>query len=92
MKVNESAEDRYGRACIVFSGVKKFSEVYAWLYDHYNGYRFAVMIDVSQECDDVDFTNNDIVVNFFDELEEEMMCECGFNKYTEDGKTVYRRR
>ena len=28
MKVDESQEDRYGRPVFIFSGVKKFEEVY----------------------------------------------------------------
>ena len=31
MKVDENYLDKYGRSCLVFSGVKKFSDVYDFM-------------------------------------------------------------
>ena len=82
MKVDETQEDRYGRAVFVFSGVKKFEEVYDWLFTHYNGYKFGVVLDCSQpEREEPD---SKIYVNFLDELSEEVMMEAG---YTFDSET-----
>ena len=72
MKVDETRTDRHGRSMLVFSGVKKISEVYDYLFDHYNGYKFGIALDVSQD-------DNNIYVNFLDELAEEVMLEYGYS-------------
>ena len=87
MTVNENYEDRYGRSCIVFSGVRKFSDVYEWLFDHDNGYKFGIVLDCSrEECPEQD---NRIYVNFLDELHDEVAMEAG---YVRADKDTYMRR
>ncbi|MDD7515909.1 hypothetical protein [Ruminococcus flavefaciens] len=44
MKVNENYSDGLGRSCLVFSGVRKFSDIYDWLFEHYNGYKFCIVL------------------------------------------------
>ena len=34
MTVDECFTDRHGRSCLVFSGVRKFNDVYDWLFQH----------------------------------------------------------
>lgn len=87
MTVNENYEDRYGRSCIVFSGVRKFSDVYEWLFDHYNGYKFGIVLDCSR--DEFPEQDNRIYVNFLDELHDEVAMEAG---YVRADKDTYRRR
>lgn len=77
MKVDETRTDRHGRPMLVFSGVKKFSEVYDYLFDHYNGYKFGIVLDVSQ--DERPEPDNNIYVNFLDELAEEVLLEYGYS-------------
>ncbi|MBR1823284.1 MAG: hypothetical protein IJ779_03505 [Ruminococcus sp.] len=76
MTVNENYEDQYGRSCIVFSGVRKFSEVYDWLFAHYSGYKFAVLLDCSK--DELPDPDNKIYVNFLADLHEEVAMETGY--------------
>lgn len=47
MKVTESEDqvDKYGRIYIKFTGVKKLQEIQDWLFDHYQGYKFALEFD-----------------------------------------------
>lgn len=66
MKVDESFTDRHGRSCLVFSGVKKFSDVYDWLFQHYSGYKFCIVLDCS--CDEMPEPDSRIYVHFMDEL------------------------
>lgn len=89
MKVKET-EDKYGRALLIFTGIKKFSEVTDFLFCHYQGYKFAILIDVSQE--EGYESDNTIYVNFLDELEEEIMEFNGYNHTIENYKDVYRKR
>lgn len=85
MKVKET-EDKFNRALIVFTGVKKFSEVTDWLFDHYNGYKFGIVIDVTGTERGAE--DNSIYVNFLDELQEEVNYHCD---YVRDGM-IYRKR
>lgn len=87
MKVDESFIDRHGRSCLVFSGVKKFSDVYDWLFDHYNGYKFGIVLDCS--VSEHPGTENQIYVHFLDELHDEVALEAG---YIRKDKDTYVRR
>lgn len=87
MTVDEKFVDRHGRCCIVFSGVKKFSDVYDWMYQHYQGYKFGIVLDCSvSEHPDPD---NKIYVNFLDELFDEVANEAGYIR--KDPNTYIRR-
>ena len=87
MKVDETYIDRHGRSCLVFSGVKKFSDVYDWLFDHYNGYKFGIVLDCS--VPEHPGTENQIYVHFLDELHDEVALEAG---YIRKDKDTYVRR
>jgi ribosomal protein S24E len=76
MKVNEDYLDGYGRSCLVFSGVRKFSDVYDWLFEHYNGYKFCIVLDCSTS--EYPEPDNKIYVHFMDELQEEVNLEAGY--------------
>ena len=71
---DESTEDRAGRYPIVFKGVKKPQEIFDYLFQHYQGYKFAVLFDVSHDewCE-----YGDIKAYFLDEIMEEAMCYSG---------------
>lgn len=87
MTVNECYEDKYGRSCIVFSGVKKFSDVYDWLFNHYNGYKFAILLDCSMS--EYPEPDSKIYVHFLDELHDEVAMEAG---YIRADKDTFKRR
>ena len=87
MTVNECFEDKYGRSCIVFSGAKKFSDVYDWLFNHYNGYKFAVLLDCSMS--EYPEPDSKIYVHFLDELHDEVAMEAG---YIRADKDTFKRR
>lgn len=76
MTVNETCEDQYGRSLIVFSGVRRFSEVYDWLFAHYNGYKFAILLDCSK--DELPEPDSKIYVNFLHDLHDEVAMEAGY--------------
>lgn len=82
MTVNEYYEDQHGRSCLVFSGVKKFSDVYEWLFNHYNGYKFAILLDCSK--DELPEPDSKIYVNFLDELHDEVAMEAGYIRVDKD--------
>lgn len=76
MKVidNESTEDFAGRYPIVFKGVKRPQEIYDYLFQHYHGYKFAVLFDTTHdEWEEY----GDIKVYFLDEVMEEAMVYSG---------------
>ena len=87
MKVDETYIDRHGRSCLVFSGVKKFSDVYDWLFGHYNGYKFGIVLDCS--VSEHPEAENKIYVHFLDELHDEVALEAG---YIRKDKDTYVRR
>ena len=87
MTVNENCEDQYGRSLIVFSGVRKFSEVYDWLFAHYSGYKFGIVLDCSRE--EFPEQDNKIYVNFLDELHDEVAMEAGYVRFD---KVTYKHR
>lgn len=82
MTVDENFTDKHGRSCLVFSGAKKFSDVYDWLFNHYNGYKFAIILDCSMS--EHPETENKIYVNFLDELHEEAALEAGYIRKDRD--------
>ena len=86
MTVDENFTDRHGRSCLVFSGVKKLPEVYDWLFSHYNGYKFVIMLDCSMS--EHPEPESKIYVHFFDEVFEEAAMEAG---YIKRGDTYVRR-
>ncbi len=87
MTVNEDFTDRYGRSCLVFSGVRKFSEVHDWLHLHYYGYKFGIVLDCSK--DELPEPDGKIYVNFLDELHDEAALEAGYVRVDKD---TYKRR
>lgn len=87
MKVDESYMDKHDRSCLVFSGVKKFSDVYDWLFQHYQGYKFCIVLDLSS--DEYQEQDGKIYVNFMDELHDEVALEAG---YIRADKNTYKRR
>lgn len=91
MKVveNENQVDKYGRNYIKFTGVKNLQEIQNWLFDHYQGYKFAMEFDCySDECQEI---GNEYWVYFLDDLAEELLIYSGYNKAIENGKVIYRR-
>lgn len=44
MKVTEDNQDRFGRYPIWFTG-GNLKEIHEWLYSHYNGYKFVIVLD-----------------------------------------------
>lgn len=82
MTVDECFTDKCGRSCLVFSGVKKFSDVYDWLYSHYYGYKFGIVLDCSK--DELPEPDNKIYVNFLDELLDEVALEADFVRKDRD--------
>lgn len=82
MTVDENFTDKHGRSCLVFSGVRKFSDVYDWLFNHYNGYKFAIVLDCSMS--EHPEAENKIYVNFLDELHEEAALEAGYMRKDRD--------
>ena len=89
MKVVEALIDKYGRNYIKFTGVKRLQEIQDWLFDHYQGYKFAMVFDCyPDECQEI---GNEYWVYYFDDLAEELLIYSGYNKAIENGKTIYRR-
>ena len=52
MKVIEDTQDKYGNYCIIFKSTN-LKQINEWLYSHYsgNGFKFAIVIDVSTDGD-----------------------------------------
>lgn len=52
MKVIEDENittDYFGNVGIIFKGAKDLREVYDWLFHHYNGYRFCIVLDCERD-------------------------------------------
>ena len=51
MKVDESDNrpDRFGNYPIRFTGYKNLEEVHSWLFQHYNGYHFVIILDETKD-------------------------------------------
>ncbi|WP_173459059.1 hypothetical protein [Ruminococcus flavefaciens] len=88
MKVNENYSDGLGRSCLVFSGVRKFSDIYDWLFEHYNGYKFCIVLDCS--LSEYPEPDSKIYVHFMDDLQEEVNLEAGYIR-GKDGKSFVHR-
>lgn len=71
MKVETEVKDRFGRYCHRFD-TTDLKKIYEWLWNEYggDGYKFAIVIDVSL---DVDFEpQKQTYVYFLDEIEDEL--------------------
>jgi len=69
MRVNEDAQDRYGKACMIFSKSATVPDIWEWLHKNYNGYKFAIVMDCTREEFDADI--DETVVNWFGDLADE---------------------
>lgn len=87
MTVIEDQEDRYGRGLLIFSGVKSIDEVYFWLQQHYSGYKFGIVFDCTKE--EYQEPDRKIYVNWLDELADEVMHYCDYEK---TDKNTYKKR
>lgn len=76
MTVDDCKTDRLGRSVITFTGVKKFSDVYDWLFQHYWGYKFGIVLDCS--LSEYPEPDGRIYVHFLDELHDEVAMEAGY--------------
>lgn len=46
MKVIQDVADRFGKYPIIFKGRNiKLEDIHQWLFEHYQGYKFAIVID-----------------------------------------------
>ena len=77
MKVIEDVQDKYGNYCIIFKSTN-LRLIYDWLHTHYsgNGFKFAIVIDLSIDCDYE--TPTETVVYFLDAITEEVLDYAGF--------------
>lgn len=82
MTVDDCHVDRHDRTVITFSGVKRFSDVYDWLFAHYNGYKFGIVLDCS--LSEYPEPDSKIYVHFLDELMDEVAMEAGYVRYDKD--------
>lgn len=87
MTVIEDQEDRYGRSLLIFSGVKSIDEVYFWLQQHYDGYKFGIVFDCTK--DELQKPDRKVYVNWLDELADEVMHYCDYEK---TDKHTYKKR
>ena len=77
VKVIEDVQDKYGNYCIIFKSTN-LRLIYDWLHTHYsgNGFKFAIVIDLSIDCDYE--TPTETVVYFLDAITEEVLDYAGF--------------
>ena len=77
VKVIEDVQDKYGNYCIIFNSTN-LRLIYDWLHTHYsgNGFKFAIVIDLSIDCDYE--TPTETVVYFLDAITEEVLDYAGF--------------
>ena len=83
MKVIEDTQDKYGNYCIIFKSTN-LKQINEWLYSHYsgNGFKFAIVIDVSTDGDYEELTET--YVYFLDEITEELLDYAGLKADKED--------
>lgn len=83
MKVIEDVQDKHGNYCIIFKSTN-LRLIYDWLYNHYggNGFKFAIVIDLSIDCDYEEPTET--LVYFLDEITEEVLDYAGLKLANED--------
>ena len=77
MKVYEGDDrpDRYGRHPLRFTDYKNLDEVYFWLFNHYNGYHFVIILDVTE--DEYEPLGKELLVYFTDTVLDELAYQCG---------------
>lgn len=76
MKVIEETQDRFGRYPIIFKGKNvKLEDIHDWLFSHYQGYKFAIVIDETVDEYEEQFTKS-VYVYFLDEIKEELEAYC----------------
>lgn len=76
MKVIEETQDRFGKYPIIFKGRNiKFEDIHQWLFEHYQGYKFAIVIDETVDEFEEQFTKS-VYVYFLDEIKEELEDYC----------------
>ncbi len=79
MIVEEEKEDCYGRypVCRVSGKDKDIGNLYKWLFNNYQGYKFAVMIDCTK--DEYEDPEESEPVYFLDTVVEEVIDYCGID-------------
>ena len=76
MKVIQDVADRFGKYPIIFKGRNiKLEDIHQWLFEHYQGYKFAIVIDETADEFEEQFTKL-VYVYFLDELREELEAYC----------------
>ena len=76
MKVIQDVTDRFGRYPIIFKGRNiKLEDIHQWLFEHYQGYKFAIVIDETVDEFEEQFTKL-VYVYFLDEIKEELEAYC----------------
>ena len=63
MKVIEDGKDRRGISCMWFSSFN-LKEIHEWLFTHYQGYKFAVILD--ETIDEYETMEKPVPVYFLD--------------------------
>lgn len=76
MKVIQDVADRFGRYPIIFKGKNvKLEDIHNWLFSHFQGYKFAIVIDETIDEFEEQFTKL-VYVYFLDEIKEELEDYC----------------
>lgn len=76
MKVIQDVTDRFGRCPIIFKGKNvKLEDIHNWLFSHFQGYKFAIVIDETIDEFEEQFTKL-VYVYFLDEIKEELDAYC----------------
>jgi len=73
MKVIEDKQDRFGNFPIWFNSYN-LKDISEWLYSRYNGFKFAIVIDVSKDSDG-DVLEKPLPVYFLGDIAEEVAQE-----------------
>lgn len=73
MKVIEDKQDRFGNFPIWFNSYN-LKDISEWLYSRYNGFKFAIVIDVSKDGDG-DVLEKPLPVYFMGDIAEEVAQE-----------------
>ena len=73
MKVIEDKQDRFGNFPIWFNSYN-LKDISEWLYSRYNGFKFAIVIDVSKDSDG-DVLEKPLPVYFMGDIAEEVAQE-----------------
>lgn len=76
MKVIQDVTDRFGKYPIIFKGRNiKLEDIHQWLFEHYQGYKFAIVIDETVDEFEEQFTKL-VYFYFLDEIREELETYC----------------